>query len=106
MAPTSATSRPSCWASGVAWEWRTWGTTESQPLGEVGSTATEEALGAMPDEALCALRDQVLISTDSDPRVRAKAESHLGDKDAPGWRKPPDITAGTGKGPVWKLQGV
>lgn len=51
----------------------------------------------MPDEALCALRDQVLISTDSDPRVRAKAESHLGDKDAPGWRKPPDITAGTGK---------
>lgn len=72
----------------------------------MGSTTTEEALAATPDEALGALRDQVLILTDSDPRVRAKAESHLGAKDGPGWWKPPDITAGTGKGPIWKLQGV
>ncbi|XP_035954441.2 tubulointerstitial nephritis antigen-like isoform X1 [Halichoerus grypus] len=28
-APTSATSRASCWASGAAWAWRTWGTAEA-----------------------------------------------------------------------------
>ncbi|XP_007128524.1 tubulointerstitial nephritis antigen-like isoform X1 [Physeter macrocephalus] len=38
-APTSATSRASCWASGAAWEWRTWVTTE--------------AAGTTPGRALC-----------------------------------------------------
>lgn len=28
-APTSATSRASCWVSGAAWAWRTWGTAEA-----------------------------------------------------------------------------